>query len=96
MAEAAVLSFNVFSAASGFDVPSGLSPLTQLHPNEMVLPADLANTVRANNAAGDGGSSQKNLSINVTSMDSRDVLAMFNNPVTLRGLIKKLQTAGAT
>lgn len=46
------------SAAGGFDIPSGLNPLTQLHEEEMVLPADLANPLRqmARGAgAGDGG-----------------------------------------
>jgi hypothetical protein len=34
------------SAAGGFDIPSGINPLTQLHQNEMVLPASLANPLR--------------------------------------------------
>jgi hypothetical protein len=40
-------------AAGGFDVPAGISPLTQLHPQEMVLPANLAENVR--NMTGGGG-----------------------------------------
>lgn len=35
------------SAAGGFDIPSGVNPLTQLHAQEMVLPARLANPMRA-------------------------------------------------
>ena len=42
------------SASQGYDVPRGLSPITQLHPEEMVLPAPIANTVR--NAMENGGS----------------------------------------
>lgn len=42
-----------YSAAGGFDVPPGLSPLTQLHPREMVLPQQHADTIR--NMAGGGG-----------------------------------------
>jgi hypothetical protein len=34
------------SAAQGYDVPRGVNPMTQLHSEEMVLPADLANRVR--------------------------------------------------
>lgn len=34
------------SASAGFDIPSGVNPLTQLHQNEMVLPANLANPIR--------------------------------------------------
>lgn len=41
------------SAAGGFDIPGGINPVTQLHAQEMVLPAPLANAVR--NMAGGGG-----------------------------------------
>lgn len=34
------------SAAGGYDIPSGLNPVTQLHAEEMVLPAEHANTIR--------------------------------------------------
>ncbi len=39
------------SAKGGFDIPSGVNPLTQLHEKEMVLPAPQANVIRemANN-----------------------------------------------
>jgi hypothetical protein len=57
---AAVMAFDVFSAAGGFDVPAGLNPVTQLHAREMVLPAGIADPLRANLAngglAGGGGS----------------------------------------
>jgi hypothetical protein len=47
------------SASRGFDVPRGLNPLTQLHEQEMVLPAHLANPLRDSLAqggpAGQGG-----------------------------------------
>jgi hypothetical protein len=42
----AALAFASFSAAGGFDVPAGMNPLTQLHAQEMVLPARLANPMR--------------------------------------------------
>jgi hypothetical protein len=56
---AAVMAFRglVASAAGGFDIPAGVNPLTQLHAQEMVLPAHLANPMRAmlsNYQAGDG------------------------------------------
>jgi hypothetical protein len=41
---AAALAFP--SAEGGFDIPSGLNPMTQLHEQEMVLPADLAGGFR--------------------------------------------------
>jgi hypothetical protein len=43
-----------FSAAKGFDVPSGLNPMTQLHAREMVLPAPIADHVRDSMGAGAG------------------------------------------
>jgi hypothetical protein len=45
---AAALAFgnNISSAAGGFDIPAGLNPMTQLHENEMVLPAHLAEGFR--------------------------------------------------
>ncbi len=43
------------SAAGGFSIPSGLNPVTQLHQEEMVLPADIANPLRQNLAGGGGG-----------------------------------------
>ena len=41
------------SAAGGWDIPAGINPLTQLHENEMVLPAEHAQTIR--DMAGQGG-----------------------------------------
>ena len=41
------------SAAAGFNIPRGVNPLTQLHEEEMVLPADIANPLR--NAIDGGG-----------------------------------------
>lgn len=42
------------SAAGGWDIPAGLNPLTQLHEQEMVLPAEHANTIRGLASAGGG------------------------------------------
>jgi hypothetical protein len=49
------MSSKVPSAARGFDIPAGVNPLTQLHEQEMVLPAEHANTIRALSAGGGGG-----------------------------------------
>jgi hypothetical protein len=45
----AVMAFRglISSAAGGYDIPSGVNPVTQLHAQEMVLPARLANPMRA-------------------------------------------------
>ena len=54
---AAVMAFGsgIKSAAGGFDIPSGLNPVTQLHAEEMVLPADIANPLRDSLGGGRGG-----------------------------------------
>jgi hypothetical protein len=44
---AAVMAYDVFSAERGFDIPAGLNPMTQLHEREMVLPAHMAEPLRA-------------------------------------------------
>ena len=71
-----VMSFvgRIASAEGGFDVPRGLNPVTQLHQEEMVLPRDLANTVRGM-AGGEGGigGGITNIHLNVQAWDSRDV-----------------------
>ena len=42
--EGAALAYG--SAAGGYDIPAGINPITQLHAEEMVLPARLANPMR--------------------------------------------------
>jgi hypothetical protein len=42
----AMVSRATHSAAGGFDIPSDINPVTQLHANEMVLPAQYANVIR--------------------------------------------------
>jgi hypothetical protein len=42
---AGVMAFEA-SAAGGYDIPAGVNPVTQLHAQEMVLPARLANPMR--------------------------------------------------
>jgi len=41
------LAKNVSSAEGGYDIPSGVNPLTQLHEKEMVLPKEYANVIRS-------------------------------------------------
>jgi hypothetical protein len=58
------------SAAGGFDVPSGLNPVTQLHAREMVLPAYLADQVRDGAASGGGGQG-RGTQVNIHAVDTR-------------------------
>lgn len=55
------------SAAGGWDIPAGINPLTQLHENEMVLPAEHAQTIRE--MAGQSGSDDSTIIINSTGGD---------------------------
>ena len=71
------------SAAGGFDVPSGLNPVTQLHAREMVLPADLSDQVRALAGAGDGGGQRK---IVIQAVDSQSIERLMRNPAHARAL----------
>lgn len=65
-AVAGALSFApMASAAGGFDIPSGVNPITQLHQREMVLPADLADNVR--NMTGGAG----DVHFHISAMDAR-------------------------
>ncbi len=65
-----ILMGTLASAESGYDIPRGVSPLLKAHPEEMVLPAHLANRVRAMTEP-DGGRVINNWT--VKAMDSRDV-----------------------
>lgn len=69
---AAVIAFEggIASAAGGYDIPSNLSPMTQLHPEEMVLPAHLANAVRQMAAGGGGGRSGPDVHLHINAMDA--------------------------
>jgi hypothetical protein len=49
------LTSKVPSAAGGFDIPAGLNPMTQLHEEEMVLPAELSNGIRSMVSGSAGG-----------------------------------------
>jgi len=67
----------VKSASAGFDIPKGLNPMTQLHEEEMVLPAKYANVIRGL-GSGDAGVAEADrpaptVSVSITAMDSRDV-----------------------
>ena len=47
---------SLHSAEGGFDIPAGTNPMTQLHQNEMVLPAKYADVIRGM-AGNSGGNS---------------------------------------
>ncbi|MGI4849034.1 MAG: phage tail tape measure protein [Janthinobacterium lividum] len=55
------------SAAGGYDIPSGVNPVTQLHEREMVLPAAQADVIRS--MANGGGGAGFTVTINNTASD---------------------------
>ena len=97
------------SASGGYDIPTGVNPVTQLHQEEMVLPATLANPMRSMLASfGAGGTSEgggtsagggDSYHVNVTAFDAVSVDRMLRGPVgdqIVKGLIaKKRQGQGA-
>jgi hypothetical protein len=81
---------NMASAAGGFDIPSGVNPLTQLHANEMVLPASIASPLRGMLAAANlngpapatlNGSSagEHHVHLHVHAVDGPSVQRLFDN-----------------
>lgn len=72
----------IASARGGYDIPAGVNPMTQLHEEEMVLPKQHANTIRAlgKNLTSDGGigggggsSAQTFNNFTIQAWDSKDV-----------------------
>ena len=70
VAYGAVLAFD--SAEGGYDIPSGVNPMTQLHQKEMVLPAEHADTIR--NLKGGGGDTHY---ITINAMDAKSMQEHF-------------------
>ena len=76
------LAGKIKSARGGYDIPAGVNPVTQLHEEEMVLPKQHANTIRAlgkslssgGGIGGDGGSSTQTFNnFTIQAWDSKDV-----------------------
>lgn len=71
------------SASAGFDIPKGLNPLTQLHQEEMVLPAHIANPLRESLAQGDMGSGAGqgggDINIHINATDAQSVARLFRD-----------------
>lgn len=77
------------SAAGGFDIPSGVNPLTQLHEKEMVLPKEQADAVR------NMTDSNRPVSLSVMAMDGDSVRrVLMGNPDALYEAMKQLARRG--
>jgi len=71
---------SVFSASQGFDIPRGMNPMTQLHEEEMVIPAKYANGLRdmINSSAGQSGSGDAfHLHLSAAYMDRQGISRFF-------------------
>ena len=87
---AGTMAFGAYAAEGGFDVPPNIAPVTQLHPREMVLPANLADSVR--NMTGQGGGGDTHHHYNVNAMDSRSMVEHFTAGGSSSPLARAMQT----
>lgn len=83
------LAGKIKSARGGYDIPSGVNPVTQLHEDEMVLPSQHANTIREMGkamrsgasfgaaAAVEGGGAGP--TINISAIDAKSIQRLFKN-----------------
>lgn len=83
------LAGKIKSARGGYDIPSGVNPVTQLHEDEMVLPSQHANTIREMGkamrtgasfgaaAAAEGGGAGP--TINISAIDAKSIQRLFKN-----------------
>lgn len=89
---------NIKSASGGYDIPSGINPITQLHEDEMVLPAHIANPLRSKLNGGEGDMGSMGGSglppIYITAMDSRDVMRAMKHGGALHKALKDYERRG--
>ena len=92
-AAATVLGFvgKIASAAGGFDVPTGVNPLVQMHEEEMVLPKDIANPLRDQLATGGSGNI---INFNIKTQDSKDMMRGLRTGGALRKALEELHRKG--
>lgn len=79
---------SVASARSGYDIPAGVNPMTQLHEREMVLPAQHADVIRGMADRGVAGGVHHH-HYNIKAMDSRSFASFLkSNPDALaKGIV---------
>jgi len=80
----------VASASGGYDIPAGVNPMTQLHQQEMVLPAHIANPLRDMiSGGGQGGGSTTTIQVNA--MDAKSFEGYLKkNSSSMSPALKKL------
>lgn len=80
----------IFSASEGFNIPSGVNPMTQLHQEEMVLPSDIANPLRQSLAMGSGMPMGGGAPVTIQAMDSKDVIRVLKKNNALQRSLKDM------
>lgn len=80
-------------AERGYDIPAGVNPMVQAHAREMILPADIAETIRTMTAssAGAGGMSEHhnyNGALHVNALDARSFAQMVAKPGNRAALVR--------
>lgn len=92
------LAGKIKSARGGYDIPSGVNPVTQLHEEEMVLPSQHANTIREIGkamrsgasfgaaAAAEGGGAGPSIHISAVDAKSIERLLKKNGRAVANGL----------
>jgi ABC-type transporter Mla subunit MlaD len=80
---------SIKSARSGFDIPSGMNPMTQLHEEEMVLPKEQANAIR--DMTGNGG-----MNVTIQALDGASVrkLLLDHGPALAESLKRQYRSGG--
>jgi len=81
------------SAQGGYDIPAGVRPVTQLHPREMVLPAELSEGIRGMIASGSRGTTNHNVHISAVDAHGVDRL-LRSNPQQLARMMQRLHDTG--
>lgn len=84
----AMSSYASKSAEGGYDIPTGVNPVTQLHQQEMVLPAPLANAVRG--MAGQGGGARP-IALQVSAMDAASFERFVHDPRAADAIARSLR-----
>jgi minor tail protein len=86
------LAGQIKSAAGGYDIPAGINPVTQLHAQEMVLPAKYAEVIRglAEGGGGGGGGTHYHFHGPIQAWDGQDVERVLYKyaPAVARASIK--------
>lgn len=82
---------SIKSARGGFDIPSGMNPVTQLHEEEMVLPKEQANAIR--DMSGGGG-----MNVTIQALDGASVrkLLLDHGPAVAESLRRQYRSGGGS